>query len=35
MKTDKHKLFQRIACMVLAALLGLSLLGSTLLMLLG
>ena len=35
MKTDKHKRFQRIFCIVLAALLGLSLLGSTLLLLLG
>ena len=35
MKTDKHKRFQRIACIVLVALLALSLLGSTLLMLLG
>ena len=35
MKTDNHKRFQRIVCIVLAALLGLSLLGSTLLMLLG
>ena len=35
MKTDKHKRFQRVACIVLAALLGLSLPGSTLPMLLG
>ena len=35
MKTDKHKRIQRIACIVLAALLALPLLGSTLLMLLG
>ena len=31
MKTDKHKRFQRIACIVLAALLALSLLGRHLL----
>ena len=35
MKTDKHKRFQRAACIVLAALLALSLLGSTIMMLLG
>ena len=35
MKTDKHKRFQRIVCIVLAGLLALSMLGSTLLMLLG
>ena len=35
MKTDKHKRFQRIACIVMAALMALSLLGITLLMLLG
>lgn len=35
MKTNKHKRFQRIACIVLAGLLALSMLGSTLLMLLG
>lgn len=35
MRTDKHKRFQRVACIVLAALLALSLLGSTIMMLLG
>ena len=35
MKTDKHKRFQRAACVVLAGLLALSLLGNTILMLLG
>ena len=35
MKTDKHKRFQRAACVVLAGLLALSLLGSTIMMLLG
>lgn len=35
MKTDKHKFFQRAACVVLAVLLALSLLGSTVMMLLG
>ena len=35
MRTDKHKRFQRAACIVLAVLLALSPLGSTLLMLLG
>ena len=35
MKTDKHKRFQRVACIILAGLLALSLLGSTVVMLLG
>ena len=35
MKTDKHKRFQRVACIILAWLLALSLLGSTVAMLLG
>lgn len=35
MKTDKNKRFQRAACIVLAGLLALSLLGSTILMLVG
>ena len=35
MKTDKHKRFQRIACIVLAGVLALSILGSTPLVLLG
>ena len=35
MRTDKHKRFQRAACIVPAGLLALSLLGSTILMLLG
>ena len=35
MKTNKHKRLQRAACIILAGLLALSMLGSTLLMLLG
>ncbi len=34
MKTDKHKRFQRVFCIVLAGLVALSLLGSTIMMLL-
>ena len=35
MKTDKHKRFQRAVCIIMAGLLALSLLGSTLMLLLG